>query len=116
MPEEERVQTRRVFRDLLELISDFSAQRKYEQDVPIANVPAELVCMWFDDQYHPDSTRFSDAFSSRERAALADFSAYYGARKRVLPMSTGVDSLQATQEWADVSEKARATLAELAPN
>jgi len=117
MPEEDRLHTtRRMLRQLLELIGDFSAQRKYERDVPIANVPAELVCDWFDDQYHPDARFFSDAFSSQERAALADFNAFYGARKGVLPMTTGVDALQLCKEWEEVSEKARATLAELAPD
>ncbi|HCS29040.1 MAG TPA: hypothetical protein DIW43_16405 [Spongiibacteraceae bacterium] len=31
------------------LLADADAQLKYERDVPTANVPAELVCMWFDD-------------------------------------------------------------------
>lgn len=33
----------------LTLLGDFEAQMKYVVDVPIADVPAELICMWFDD-------------------------------------------------------------------
>ena len=57
--------------ELLELLADAAAQERYEHNVPIADVPAELCCMWFDDLYHPDSPAFQAAFTVAELDALA---------------------------------------------
>lgn len=111
--QDERHQSRSLFRRLLELIGDLDQQRQYKRDVPIANVPAELICMWFDDHYRPDQAWFPEAFSSRERLTLADFSAFYEERLSMLPTQEGIKTLQATPEWAEIREKARLALAEL---
>ena len=65
--------------ELLELLADRDAQIRYGQGVPVADVPAELVCMWFDDGYHPDDSAFESAFSPREMEVLAAFNAVYDA-------------------------------------
>lgn len=44
--------------NLLRLLSSDQEQLNYQTDIPIAAVPAELVCVWFDDQYHPDDAYF----------------------------------------------------------
>lgn len=39
----------------LELLSSLELQAQYQRDVEIAHVPAELVCVWFDDLDLPAS-------------------------------------------------------------
>jgi hypothetical protein len=51
---------------LMRMLASKNEQLAYERDVPIANVPAELVCMWFDDFYHPEAGLFLEAFSPAE--------------------------------------------------
>ena len=48
--------------DEIELLSSPSAQLKYERDVPMANVPAALICGFVDDLYHPKSKLFVTPF------------------------------------------------------
>lgn len=105
--------TRSLFRELLELLSSREAQAQYEVDVPIANVPAELLCMWFDDRYHPETVWFTEAFTSRERAALAAFDAFFSAVADGLPTEGGVMVLHAESVWTGVCEKAAEVLAAL---
>ena len=47
----------------IELLSLPSEQLEYERDVPIADVPAELVCGFCDDLYHPKSPEILLAFT-----------------------------------------------------
>ncbi len=57
--------------EVIELLAHASLQTKYEKDVPIADVPAELFCMG-DDLYHPKShAAFLDAFNEEEMKDLA---------------------------------------------
>ncbi|MCP3998750.1 MAG: hypothetical protein GY722_27315 [bacterium] len=101
-------------RDLLELITSPEQQREYERDVPIADVPAELVCMWFDDLYHPDHEGFRCCFSDQELSALARFNIFYDQRIEALPdSSAGLAALQASPAWQEVMQQARATIEEL---
>ena len=113
MSDAHRDETRRLLHDLLLLLSDREAQRAYERDVPIANVPAELLSMWFDDIYHPSSDRFGAAFSDDERAELAAFNDSYRARADDLPTTGGVAALHGTPEWDEVVERASAALLRL---
>ncbi len=99
--------------DLIKTISDPSEQFGYEANVPIANVPAELICMWFDDLYHPETELFRNSFSADERKALADFHDYYDARADKIPDDGGVDALQKSAEWLEVQERANVLLREL---
>jgi hypothetical protein len=97
----------RVTEELELLGSDF-AQLRYEQNVPIANVPAELVCGWFDDLYHPQAVEFQRAFSSAELTALADFSTFFEARIANLPRTAAELVLQ--PRWKEIMRRARYTL------
>lgn len=101
---------RELYRELLVLLSDSDAQLAYEVNVPIANVPAELVCMWFDDLYLPDSVLFRDSFSPEEAVVLAEFNSTYDAYEDKLPMDEGVVALHASSEWATVMAAATAAL------
>lgn len=105
--------TRSTFRELLELLSSREAQLRYETDVPIANVPAELLDMWFDDRYHPETPWFSQAFTDHERQVLADFNAFFSGVAERLPTDRGVAALHAEPVWDDVCAKASEVLAEL---
>ena len=97
---------------LLDLIGDFEAQRAYEQNVPIANVPAELVCMWFD-AYHPDSEQHAKAFSAREQELLARFHAAYDECADDLPCDNGIAVLQQSSQWIALSREAAKTAGEI---
>lgn len=105
--------TRSTCRELLKLLSNREAQLRYEADVPVANVPAELLCMWFDDHYHPETAWFSQAFTDHERQALADFNAFFSGVAGRLPTDQGVAGLHAEPVWDDVCAKASEALAEL---
>ena len=98
--------------EALRLIADLDAQTRYERNVPIANVPVELVCMWFDD-YIPDYELFRSSFSQAEREALAKFNAFYDERVDRLPTEQGVHGLQASPEWQQIQERAKALLISL---
>jgi hypothetical protein len=56
----------------IELLAHPSQQFEYEKTVPIANVPAELVCGFCDDLYDPKSLDFMNAFSESELKDLAE--------------------------------------------
>jgi len=69
------------------VLASAHAQLRYEQRVPIAHIPSELLCGWFDEIYHPNSPEFQQAFSRKELSALADFSSVLHKNSRVLPGS-----------------------------
>jgi len=87
--------------DLLKTISSPKMQMEYENNVPIANVPAELVCMWFDD-FHPETELFKSSFSSNEIKELAKFTEFYDARVEEIPDDGSVSKLQTNREWIEV--------------
>lgn len=76
--------------DLITLISSPTQQYNYEKNVPIANVPQELISMWFDVTYHPDCDEFNVAFTEQERHALNDFSQCFKSSLKCIPDSEGV--------------------------
>jgi hypothetical protein len=97
--------------ELLALLADAEAQRRYERNVPIANVPAELLCMWFDDLYHPDDAAFVRAFSTPELAALEEFNrTYRSVADELEPLAVSVGDLHAHPSWSRVSPAASAAL------
>ncbi len=55
----------------IELLSFPSKQLEYEKNVPIANVPAELICGFCDDLYHPKSEQILSQFNAEELKELA---------------------------------------------
>ena len=61
----------------LELLSSTDLQLNYAYDVPTADVPAELVCGWFDDLNLPESLSLS--FSGADLEALVSFSSLFEA-------------------------------------
>jgi hypothetical protein len=100
-------------RQLLSLLASEEEQLAYERDVPIADVPAELLCLWFDDTYHPDFG-WRAYFADRELEALACFNALYGRQKKRLPTSCGtIRTWLASPVWREVMSAAAETLTEI---
>ena len=95
------------------LIAYKKDQIKYQEDVPIANVPAELVCMWFDDHYYPDTEWFKEAFNESERKLLNDFSSYYESRLENLPDTNDIYILHRSDIWDEIVNKAEETVRNL---
>jgi len=62
---------RKAILDEIDLLAHRSKQLQYEQSVPIANVPAELVCGFCDDLYHPKNEQMLSEFTEEELKGLA---------------------------------------------
>ena len=99
-----------TYRDnLIGLVADIASierQLNYEKNVPIANVPAELFCQWFDDLYHPDTDLFKETFSEEERDHLARFHQYFEERADKISEVADVTELQKFSEWQEISNYA----------
>jgi len=101
--------------ELLQLFASEEQQLAYERDVPHVDITVELVCMWFDDQYHPRQRHFESCFSPNELAALDEFHRFYDDRVDRLPESLGtVRTWLACPIWREVMKQAQRTL-ELVP-
>ena len=96
--------------EVLELLADLRAQRAYERDVPIEDVPAELVCMWFDDMHHPEDPAHHRAFDASERQVLAEFHEFFSKHVDDLPQCGDVAKLHATPIWHEIVSHAKAAL------
>jgi hypothetical protein len=57
--------------DEIDLLAHPSKQLQYERDVPLADVPAELVCGFCNDLYHPKSEEMLSQFTEDELRGLA---------------------------------------------
>ncbi|HRH37822.1 MAG TPA: hypothetical protein PK760_05725, partial [Flavobacteriales bacterium] len=105
-----------VIIDLLDLIASEERQLTYEHDVPHVDITNELVCMWFDDLYHPDDAFFVSCFSTDELIALGEFHLFYDQRDELLPESKGtVRTWLADRSWREIMGKAQETLSRIAP-
>ena len=93
--------------EALRLLADPQAHLKYELEVPSANVPAELVCMWFDDL---DAGMPSAGLAPSDASRLRAFSNFYASRVKSLPSDGGVAALHASPAWQEVMVGARTTL------
>jgi hypothetical protein len=94
----------------LELLSSLELQKKYERDVTIANVPAELVCGWFDDLDLPESA--SGIFAGQELDSVRAFSRSFEEASQALH-GLSFAELHARPLWLDIVEKARVLRQEL---
>ena len=61
---------RKAIIEQIDLLAHPSKQLQYEKDVPIANVHAELLCL-FDSLYHPKSEQMLSEFIEDELKGLA---------------------------------------------
>lgn len=96
---------------LIRTLASKDEQLAYELNVPVANVPAELVCMWFDDLYHPDADSFLECFTPAERERLAKFHAFFDARLERLPDTLA--EVHQNAAWLEVMSEAQQVIDEL---
>lgn len=102
---------RRQLDELLQLLASEQQQLAYESEVRNVDITAELLCMWFDDQYHPQQRHFEHCFTPAELAALDEFHLFYNERVSRLPESQGtIRSWLASPVWREIMESARRTL------
>src|SRR5688572_4767698 len=107
--EEMGLRLRKNILDVLELWVSKEAQLEYQENVPIAQVSAELFCQW-SDFYYPEDTddRFLKlAFNEKELKLLADFNEVIERESnreyfRLSPIELFVYSL----EWQEINRKA----------
>jgi hypothetical protein len=101
--------------ELLQLLASEDQQLAYERNVSYVDVTAELLCMWFDDQYHPDNAFFASCFTSDELAALAEFHRFFEEHEHRLPPSQGmVRTWLDSPDWREIMLKAQRTLERIA--
>jgi transcription elongation factor Elf1 len=84
--------------DLLDLLSDFNKQLEYAKAVGDVVAIQEMICMWFDDTYHPNSSNFIKAFSYSELQGLKGFNDYYNSISSKLP-DKDIKILQIDTKW-----------------
>jgi hypothetical protein len=97
--------------ETLQLISSPSRQFEYEKSVPIAQVPSELFCMWFDDFYHPNSADFIASFNATELNDLSLFNASFDKLGENVQTNNGVVGLQNDINWLAIQMNAGKLLA-----
>jgi len=104
-----------VRKNIIELLHCFASEEQqldYERNVPHTNVPEELICMWFNDLYHPEDRLFSSCFTPEELTALDEFHRFYKERVDRLPdsRSNRIRTWLASPVWREVMERAQQTL------
>ena len=92
--------------DILDLLGDYEAQKDYANKVSDYIAIQEMICMWFDDNYNPDSSNFIKGFSDNELAMLKDFNDYYNSISDSLPKDN-IRTLQINENWEKLIGKAR---------
>lgn len=97
--------------NVLQLIADLDAQKEYERTVPIADVPSELQCQWFDDSFHPDHLPFRSSFFPEEWEVLMEFHNCYDLRSKRLPDT--LEEMHVSSAWLEVVNKANWVLDKL---
>ena len=103
------VSYRSSYINLLTTLSSGQEQLDYEKNVPIAYVPGELLCQFFDDLYHPKSNDFVNEFSEDELKEIGVFSGFFQiawdeVEKLDLPPVTKVLALP---EWRSMMKRAQ---------
>lgn len=102
----------------IELLASPSAQMKYERDVPIADVPAELICGFANDLYQPKSDLFLNAFTEEELKSLAELYGMICIASKVFNAKGyhTVSEIQKVPEWRSVMSFAKDLVVELKRN
>ena len=96
---------------VLELLASPAAQLAYQRDVPIADVSAELLCMWFDDSFRPDDRQLRALFTDDEWSGLLAFHAYYDTvAARLRNELPPIQELVLLPIWQDLARSATKTL------
>jgi hypothetical protein len=96
--------------EVLALIGDREAQRKYQENVPHVDVPAELFNQW-EESFFPADDQFRSAFNDAELDALRRFDLIVDEVSAQTPKQLPpLDAFIRTDAWQRLSEGARAAL------
>lgn len=102
---------RRNILNVLDLWSSQEEQLEYQENVPIAQVSAELFCQWADDSYHPESRQFKMAFDEKEREILAEFDKTFNSiSEKTLNDLPDINDFVKTTEWKIINRAAIETV------
>jgi hypothetical protein len=92
--------------EILDLLGDYDKQIEYAKTVGDVIAIQEMICMWFDDKYHPQSENFIKAFSENELTKLKDFNDYYDLIFKKLP-DKNIKTLHIDLNWEKLVERAK---------
>lgn len=98
--------------EALRLAASAEQQRRYEAAVPIADVTAEVFCIW-GDNYFPDSPWLRRVFTPREQDVLARYAVVNDAIAPSLPDRLTLAEFQARPESRELADAAMRALAAL---
>lgn len=99
---------------ILQMLSSREEQLDYERRVPGISVPTELLSLWFDDQYSPESESFRLCFSGQEMEALSAFNGYFEIVEKRLPEPRGgIKTWLEDENWRGIMREAARTLTAL---
>jgi hypothetical protein len=104
---------RRSIIEVLQTLSSEERQIAYERNVPFVSVPTELVCMWFDDFYLPESDSFRRCFSPAELDSMSVFSRRFEQEIKRMPET--VTELLKIESWQELMREAGTLLRHLQP-
>jgi hypothetical protein len=108
---EQRVRNRII--EYLELAASFEDQRRYEQDVPVAHVPYEVINQWGDQVWTAPSENphNSDIYDTAEVDALCRYQEVLEAVTSAVPDDhPTLSDVQAMTEWKLLRDAAERTL------
>jgi hypothetical protein len=97
--------------EILRLWASREEQFEYHRSVPIADVSAELFCMW-DDVFWSDDTALRAEFSERDWNALMRFHSVFERVGRLLPHQPlpPIEQFVESPHWLQVSRAAARAL------
>ena len=99
--------------DYLELAASPDEQREYERNVPIAQVPNEMINMWEDQVDSNDLDWYCPpVFSPEENTAIRQFHEIWNrvADETPSPMPYTIEALIDTEPWSRLADAARRAL------
>jgi len=116
--EKEKMGLREILVKELQLLATPSEQLAYESNVPIANVPSELICSFCDDLFHPKAKEMISAFSNDELKGLAHLYGVLCEASRAVSEGkvNSVSELLKLESWLVVIKVAQDQLATLTKN
>ncbi len=95
----------------LRLLASREEQLEYQQQVPIAQVSAELFCLWADDRFDPADRRLQVLFTPTEWQALLVFHARFeGISSRVPSPLPPIQEFVGHPLWQQLADSAAEAL------
>ena len=98
--------------EILDLIGDYNQQIEYAKTMGDYIAIQEMICMWFDDIYGPESENFRKGFTEIELNILKEFNDYYDSIHKTLP-DQDIQTLHIDQNWEKLVRLAQKTGNEL---